>query len=233
MSNEFLLEVGCEEIPARSMGPVLEELKQKFEDLLERSKLTFGNVDTLGSARRLVVHVKDLADCQKTETVTTLGPPQKIAFEDGHPSRALEGFAKKSGVSVDVLEVFETERGKYMGFRSDVRGKPTAEILSEAIPDLIRSLKFQKTMFWMESNQRFARPIRWVLALHDSTVLPVELYGIQSGSETAGHRIIGDQSITVTGFADYLEKLKENGVLVSQTSRQERWRPNLQARRRN
>ncbi len=222
MSNEFLLEVGCEEIPARSMGPVLEELKQKFEDLLERSKLTFGNVDTLGSARRLVVHVKDLADCQKTETVTTLGPPQKIAFEDGHPSRALEGFAKKSGVSVDVLEVFETERGKYMGFRSDVRGKPTAEILSEAIPDLIRSLKFQKTMFWMESNQRFARPIRWVLALHDSTVLPVELYGIQSGSETAGHRIIGDQSITVTGFADYLEKLKENGVLVSQTSRQEK-----------
>ena len=95
MSKEFLLEVGCEEIPARSMGPVLEELKRKFEELLDASKLDFGNVETLGSARRLVVHVDDLADMQTTETVTTLGPPEKIAFKDGDPSPALKGFAKK------------------------------------------------------------------------------------------------------------------------------------------
>lgn len=202
------------------MGPVLEELKQKFEALLEASKLSFGNVETLGSARRLVVHVNDLADMQETETVTTLGPPEKIAFKDGRPSPALEGFAKKSRVSVDLLEVFETERGKYMGFRSEVQGQPTAEVLSGAIPDLVRSLTFHKTMFWAQSNQRFARPIRWLVALHGSTVVPVELYGIRSGSETAGHRVIGGQSVSVTGYKDYLEKLEENGVLVSQTIRQ-------------
>ena len=222
MSSEFLLEVGCEEIPARSMGPVLEELKQKFEELLEVSKLSFGNVETLGSARRLVVHVSELADLQKTETVTTLGPPEKIAFKDGQPSPALKGFAKKSNVAVDELEAFDTERGKYMGFRSEVQGKPTAEVLSSAIPDLIRSLTFQKTMFWAVSNERFARPIRWLVALQGSAVVPMELYGIQSSSETAGHRVIGSQSITVTGFVDYLAKLKENGVLVSQTTRRKK-----------
>ena len=233
MSKEFLLEVGCEEIPARSMGPVLEELKRKFEELLDASKLDFGNVETLGSARRLVVHVDDLADMQTTETVTTLGPPEKIAFKDGDPSPALKGFAKKSRVAVEALEVFETERGKYMGFRSEVEGKPAAEVLSGTIPDLVRSLTFHKTMFWAQSNQRFARPIRWVVALHGSTIVELELYGIRSGSETAGHRVIGGQSVPVTGFEDYLEKLEANGVLVSQTKRQKKVEAELEAAAKN
>ncbi len=220
MSEAFLLEVGCEEIPARSMGPVLEELKQKFKQLLEGARLTFGTVQTLGSARRLVVHVDDLADMQSNETVTTLGPPERIAYKDGQPSPALKGFARKSGVGVDQLEVFETGRGSYMGFRSEVTGKPTSEVLSAAIPDLVRSLTFRKTMYWAESSQRFARPIRWVLALHGSSVVGLELYGIQAGAETVGHRVIGAQSIRVTGFEDYLDKLERNGVLVSQSARQ-------------
>ena len=78
-----------------------------------------------------------------------------------------------------------------MGFRSEVEGKPAAEVLAGAIPDLVRSLTFHKTMFWAQSNQRFARPIRWVVALHGSTIVELELYGIRSGSETAGHRVIG------------------------------------------
>ena len=222
MNKEFLLEVGCEEIPARSMGPVLGELKQKFEALLVESKLSFGSVETLGSARRLVVHVDDLADRQETENVRTLGPPEKIAFKEGRPSPALEGFAKKSGVGVDSLRVFETDRGKYMGFEREVQGKPTKDVLSQKIPELVRSLGFHKTMYWNESGERFARPIRWVVALHGSALVPLELYGVGAGSVSAGHRIIGSQQVLVGSFDDYMTQLEEHGVLVSQTTRRKK-----------
>jgi glycyl-tRNA synthetase beta chain len=227
--EELLLEVGSEEIPARSMGPVLAELAQKFEQLLNDSRLAFGSVSTLGSARRLVVHVTDLAERQDTETVTTLGPPENVAFKDGKASKALEGFAKKSGVEVEALEVFATERGRYVGFKSEVPGRNTGEILSEQIPELVRSLSFHKTMYWMPSGQRFARPVRWVLARHGSSLLPLELFGVQAGMESAGHRVIGSQSITVSGFEDYLEKLERNGVLVSQVARRTKIETELEA----
>ncbi len=229
MGSEFLLEVGCEEIPARSMGPVLGELKQKFEELLANSKLDFDSIETFGSARRLVVHVNDLAGSQKTEMVTTLGPPEKIAFKDGKASKALEGFAKKSGVALDRLKVFETERGKYMGFESEVGGKAAPDVLSEAIPELVRSLTFHKTMFWADRAERFARPVRWVIALHGQNALPLELYGVRSGTSSAGHRVLGSQSVRVRSFKDYLERLEENGVLVSQTVRREKVESELRA----
>ena len=222
MANEFFLEVGCEEIPARSMSPVLAELEEKFEELLREAKLGFEQVRTLGSARRLVVHVKNLADKQDTERLRTLGPPERIAFKDGEPSPALKGFARKSGVALEALEVFETDRGKYMGFESDVEGKPAAEILSARIPELVRSLFFSKTMYWVKANERFARPVRWVVALHGSNVVPVELYGIRAGSVSAGHRVLGSQSVPVSDFEDYLKKLEENAVLVSQESRRQK-----------
>ena len=229
MGREFLLEVGSEEIPARSMKPVLEELKQKFEQMLADSRLSFSQVTTLGSARRLIVHVTDLAETQQNETVTTLGPPEKIAFVDGEPSKALLGFAKKSGVAVEAFQVFETERGRYMGFESQVEGHPASEILSERIPELVGALNFAKTMYWDETGQRFARPVRWVVALHGSQVVPMELYGIGAGSETAGHRVIGKQAIAVTGFDDYLEKLDENGVIASQHTRLSKVETELEA----
>ena len=229
MGSEFFLEVGCEEIPARSMSPVLGELKQKFEALLADSKLDFDSVETFGSARRLVVHVNGLADSQKTEMVTKLGPPEKIAFKDGKASKALEGFRKKSGVALDHLKVFETERGKYMGFESEVEGRPAPDVLSEAIPELVRSLTFHKTMFWANRAERFARPVRWVIAIHGQTALSLELYGVRSGTSSRGHRVNGSQSVPVRGFKDYLERLEENGVLVSQTVRREKVESELQA----
>ena len=215
-----MLEVGSEEIPARSMGPVLAELAQRFRQLLKDARLDFDEVHTLGSARRLVVHVTNLSERQEAETVTTLGPPENVAFKDGELSKALVGFANKSGVAVDSLAVFETERGRYVGFESEVPGRSTSDILSEQIPDLVRSLPFHKTMYWAETAQRFARPVRWIVARHGSKVVPLELFGIQAGSESAGHRVIGSQSVAVSSFQDYLERLEENGVLVSQVRRQ-------------
>ncbi len=229
MSSEFLLEVGCEEIPARAMGPVLEELKKKFGALLGGQKLSFDAIQTLGSARRLVVHVAGLAELQEKEKVTTLGPPQKIAFNDGEPSRALIGFARKSGLGIDDLRVFDTERGKYMGFESEAGGRSASEILAEGIPPLIESLTFPKTMYWDDSRREFARPIRWVVALLGPSVVPFNLYGVPSGSTSAGHRTLGSQTVPVRDFDNYLKQLADNFVLVSQESRREKIRRELAA----
>ena len=229
MSSEFLLEVGCEEIPARAMGPVLEELKKKFGVLLGGHKLSFDAIQTLGSARRLVVHVAGLAELQEKETVTTLGPPQKIAFNDGEPSRALIGFARKSGLEIDDLRVFDTERGKYMGFESEAGGRTASEILAERIPPLIESLTFPKTMYWDDSRREFARPIRWVVALLGSAVVPFDLYGVPSGSTSAGHWTLGSQTVPVRDFDNYLKRLEANFVLVSQESRRDKIRGELAA----
>ncbi len=229
MSSEFLLEVGCEEIPARAMGPVLEELKKKFGALLGGHKLSFDAIQTLGSARRLVVYVAGLADLQEKEKVTTLGPPQKIAFNDGEPSRALIGFARKSGLGIDDLRVFDTERGKYMGFESEAGGRSASEILAEGIPPLIESLTFPKTMYWDDSRREFARPIRWVVALLGPSVVPFNLYGVPSGSTSAGHRTLGSQTVPVRDFDNLLKRLEANFVLVSQESRREKIRGELAA----
>ena len=117
MANDLLIEIGSEEIPARAMVPVLRELKEKFTLLLEEQKLGFDGIETFGSARRLVVHVTNLDDKRATEKITTLGPPEKIAFKNGEPSKALEGFARKFGLKVEVLQVFDSEKWSLHGFR--------------------------------------------------------------------------------------------------------------------
>ena len=229
MGSDFLLEVGSEEIPARAMSPVLRELKETFTAFLGEQKLAFDGIETLGSARRLVVHVTNLDDKQSTELVTTLGPPEKIAFKDGKPSKALEGFAKKSGLEVEALQVIDTERGKYMGFESEVQGRPAAAILSDGVGPIISALTFPKTMYWTDTGQRFARPIRWVVAVLGGEVVPMELYGVASGTSSAGHRILGSPSIPVSGFDDYLKKLEENFVLVSPDTRRQKIQSELNA----
>ncbi len=229
MSREFLLEVGCEEIPARAMAPALEELGRRFRALLQEEKLSFDGVETFGTARRLAVRVTKLAEAQETVTTRTLGPPASIAFNDGAPSKALLGFARKSGLGVDRLEVFETERGPYVGFESETGGRPAREILADAVPPLVASLTFPKTMYWNEPGREFARPIRWVVALLGGALVDLELFGVRSGAETAGHRILGRSSIPVENYDDYVRKLASNGVIVSQHDRREKVRGELKA----
>ena len=222
MTSEFLLEIGCEEIPARAMRRALDDLKERFETLLDAEKLPNTGIETLGSARRLVVRVTELVEGQETRTETKLGPPKKIAFQDGKPSKALEGFARKSGVAVETLQVIGTERGEYMGFEARIEGKTASEILSAGIPDIVGSLTFPKMMYWRDDRKRFARPVRWVLALLGGTTVPVELFGVGSGSVTDGHRVLGQRSIAVDSFDDYVRKLEDNFVLVSEESRKQK-----------
>ena len=204
------------------MRRALDDLKEGFKTFLDGEKLLHAGIETLGSARRLVVRVAEIAEGQESRTETKLGPPKSIAFQNGNPSKALEGFARKSGVDVETLQVIETERGEYMGFEAQIEGKTASEILAVGIPDVVGSLRFSKMMYWTDDRQRFARPVRWVLALLGGTTVPVELFGVGSGSVTDGHRILGQRSIAVHSFDDYVRKLEDNFVLVSEESRKQK-----------
>lgn len=228
MPADFWLEIGCEEIPARTMACALDELKDRFRQMLGQEKLGFEHVQTLGSARRFVVFVQGLAERQESRKELTLGPPARIAFNNGQPSSALQGFAKKNNVTVEALQKFSTERGDYMGFETVVEGASASEILSKTIPEIVRSLSFPKMMLWVDPAQRFSRPVRWLVAKHGERLLPIELFGVKSGNLSQGHRVLGSDKVEVTSFEDFERKLADNFVIVSQEERRKKIEMELQ-----
>jgi glycyl-tRNA synthetase beta chain len=146
----------------------------------------------------------------RTEVVN--GPPKSAG--DG----AAAGFARKLGVEVSALKVTQTAKGEYFSYKRKIKGRKTAEILTEALPDLILKVHFPKTMYWTGKRERFIRPIRWIVALLGNKAVPFELAGVKSGNTTTGHRLLGKKKFRVT-IEDYEQQLRDNGVLVSAEAR--------------
>ena len=153
-----------------------------------------------------------------TEEVT--GPPWKAAFgADGKATKAAEGFARGRGLGVQDLRCVETERGPYAGATVTVVGRPTVELLTTAIPQMLARITFPKTMRWGPERFRFARPIRWILALLGEDVIPFEIEGVASGRETHGHRILARGPFAVANAAEYAAALAEGRVVLSAADR--------------
>ncbi len=189
MSKTLLLEIGTEEMPARFLLPALEQLRDLTEKLLDELRLTHGTVCTMGTPRRMAVFVSEVAEQQTPLVREVRGPAKQIAFDEaGNPTRAAEGFARAQGVAVHELVVKATDRGEFVFAVKREEGRPAVEVLSEALPQLIRSLSFPKTMRWEESGLRFGRPIRWLVALFGETVIPFEVAGVRSDRITYGRR---------------------------------------------
>ncbi|MEA3422101.1 MAG: glycine--tRNA ligase subunit beta, partial [Acidobacteriota bacterium] len=168
---EFLLEINTEELPAAHVEIALSQLGNKVKDKLEESNVLISGIKTYGTCRRLVV-VGDFEAEQKDKEVEIIGPPKTKAFmADCSPSPAAKGFARSQGVSVDELDVIETEKGEYIGVRKVIRGKHTQEILINILPQIISSVSFPKMMRWEESTFKFSRPVKNILCLFDGQVL--------------------------------------------------------------
>ena len=162
---EFLLEINTEEMPPLHVKNALSQFKEKLESELKARNIDVGQIRTFGTCRRLIV-VGNFAPRQRDREEESIGPPKAVAYKaDGSPSPAARGFARAQGVKVSELEVIKTERGEYLGFRKIEKGRPTGEILSEIIPQLVSSLSFPKTMRWGKSSFRFSRPIKNILCL--------------------------------------------------------------------
>ena len=216
----FLLEIGTEELPAADLDGALASLGEKVPALLNDLRLEHSSVRVLGTPRRLVVLVEDLAPRQPDRTSVVKGPPASRAFDAaGQPTPAAAGFAKGRGLDVSALQVREVDGGKYVVAEVHEPGRATMEVLAEALPGLVAGLKFDKVMRWNSSGVAFSRPIRWLLALLDGQVVPFAYAGLQSGSETRGLRFEEPERITVQRPTDYFASLAKQGILLDPEER--------------
>jgi len=215
MGKQLLLEIGTEEIPARFTQKALEDLAALMKRELETVQVSFGKMRTLGTPRRLVLWVDSVAEFQKDTVERKLGPPKHLAFDEkGNPTKTAQGFAKAQGVGVEDLESVRTEKGEYLCVMRRRRGGKTFDLLRKSLPKGITSLSFVKSMRWGSSSLRFVRPIHWILALLGGEVVPFKLDDIESGDATYGHRFMSPKSFRVSGFRDYLKKVRKASVIV-------------------
>lgn len=222
MSLPFLLEIGTEEIPDWMIAPALEHLQSLFQELLDQNRLAASSLRTDATPRRLVLRAEGLPVRQADSEELVSGPPKAAAFKDGQPTGAALGFARKMGVEVSALVVQESARGEYVCFLKKTAGRETREILAAALPELILKIHFPKTMYWTgKGGPRFIRPIRWLVALLGSEVVPFEVAGVRCGNRTQGHRLLGGRDLAVT-CESYEQVLKENFVLVGAAERRGR-----------
>jgi glycyl-tRNA synthetase beta chain len=217
MSLPFLLEIGTEEIPDWMIEPALADLKQRFEALVKENNLGGQVVWVDATPRRLVLRADGLVPRQPDRWETVTGPPKSAG------AGAVQGFARKNGIEVEALQITRTEKGEYYSFERQTKGRATVEILWEALPGIITSIYFPKTMYWTgKGGVRFIRPIRWIVALLGDNVIPFEVAAVESGRTTFGHRILGSQTSIEVTIANYEQKLRDNYVLVRAGERRAR-----------
>ncbi|MEA3351947.1 MAG: glycine--tRNA ligase subunit beta [Chloroflexota bacterium] len=216
----FLLEIGTEELPPTDLEDALSQLETKIPVLLDEIRLQHGDVHVFGTPRRLVIHVEELAAAQTDLEELAKGPPAQIAFDkDGNPTKAAIGFARSKGLDVEALESRKMDGGTYIAAVVRESGRPAAEVLATAIPNLIANIQMIKTMRWNDTNVAFSRPIRWLLALHGQAVIPCEYAGLTAGNITRGLRFTDSKTITITTPADYFEAIEKQGILLDPEER--------------
>src|ERR1700687_2087295 len=211
---DFLLEIGCEEIPARMIDAASQELRERVGALLIRERLSGGEVTHFDTPRRLAVMAASIAASQADVTEQVNGPSVNVAYKDGQPTPAAHAFAKKAGVDVAQLERVSTPKGEYLAAKVTKKGRSAAEILAEGLPKELSTIYWPKNMFWRKSNERFVRPVRWLVAMLDGEVIPLEFGGIRAGNRSRGHRILTAGAVTIprAGSA-YVDSLRAAKVL--------------------
>jgi len=214
--EKLLFEIGTEEIPAKFMPDILQQLKTLAEKKMEELRIPFSSVRVYGTPRRMAFIADDVAKAQADSTVESKGPSVKIAFgPDGTPSKAAIGFARGQGIDVKDLDT----RGEYVYAVKHLQGKAVIELLPAMLDDIIHSLSFPKNMRWADYDFKFVRPIRWLVALLNDKVIPVEITDVKSGNKTMGHRFLSSGAIIIPTAGDYEKVLSDNFVIVDQDKR--------------
>jgi len=229
--SDFLLEIGTEEIPARMISSATDELQRRISELVTRERLSSSaTVDAYSSPRRIAVIAHGLESSQPDVAEQLLGPGAAHAYKDGKPTQAAITFAKKVGVEVSELTTTTTPKGEYVAANVVRKGRSTLELLTELVPKEIAALYWAKSMYWRPGKpERFVRPVRWLVALLDNEIVPIEFGGITAGRASRGHRILTSAPVTLSSPADYAEKLRDFHVLPSYAEREHKIRKALDA----
>ena len=229
-TTDLLFEIGTEEIPASYVPPALAQLREIATESLTNHRIPFGEIETFGTPRRITLSIKDLKALQESEETEVVGPPKRIAYdENGEPTKAAIGFAKTQGVEISDLRVVETERGEYIAATKLEEGVAAQEVLQTLLPEWIEALRFPKTMRWETKSEeprafaRFARPIRWLVALFGDDVIDCAYGAAHAGRVTYGHRSLHPDPITLTSanLDAYIKELRAVDVIVCPNERRE------------
>jgi glycyl-tRNA synthetase beta chain len=220
MDKDLILEIGCEEIPANFIPPVLSEMAEKGRQLFRNQRIPFKEMQAWGTHRRLTLSVTGLGRTQAESVSETIGPPKAIAYDAaGQPTAAALGFAKAQGVPLSALQIKRTDRGEYLCAVVHAPRQVTSRLLRSLLPQFISSLTFPKTMRWNADGSRFVRPIRWIVALCGDRVIPFRYAGVNSGRLSYGGRALGSRTFAVKSPASYQKQLKDHGVIVAAAER--------------
>jgi glycyl-tRNA synthetase beta chain len=221
----FLLEVGTEELPASFVNDALSQWRLRIPASLSEAFLTPEAIEFYATPRRLALLLRGLPTQQPDREEEVKGPAAQAAFKDGKPTKAAEGFARSRGVAVTDLEVRSTDKGDFVFVQQQIPGRPTAEILTELVPQWIFSLDGKRFMRWGDGDLRFPRPIRWLVTLLEDAVLPITLV---NGSESCtsdrisqAHRVLHPQPVTISSVSDYVSTLRAASVEVDPAVRQQ------------
>jgi glycyl-tRNA synthetase beta chain len=230
---DFLLEIGLEEVPARMIAGAEAELGRRVHELLTRERLlgTAARVTTYSTPRRLAVLVEDVLATQADTEEKLTGPSWSVAFKEGLPTKAAEAFAKKAGLAVTALEKVTNAKGEYVGATVKRQGRTASELLASELPKEVLGIYWAKNMYWRAGKpERFVRPVRWIVALLDTAVVPLEIAGIAAGDVSRGHRVLhGEAPVNIDRAMDYAEVLRKAFVMVDVSERRQTIRKALDA----
>jgi glycyl-tRNA synthetase beta chain len=210
---DFLLEIGCEEIPARMIDAASQELRERVAALLRRERLAAGEINGFDTPRRLAVMASGIAMTQADLTEQITGPSASVAYKDGQPTPAAHAFAKKAGVDVSQLEKITTAKGEYLAAKVTKKGRSAADILAENLPKELSSIYWPKNMYWRKAGERFVRPVRWLVAMLDAETIPLQFDGVWAGKTSRGHRLLSQDAVTIPRAGSYVDALRTARVL--------------------
>ncbi|HLK07200.1 MAG TPA: glycine--tRNA ligase subunit beta [Candidatus Angelobacter sp.] len=227
---DFLLEIGTEEIPARMIQDASQELQKRIEELLAKNSLPHQGIKRSETPRRLAFIASGIPTTQPDVQEQLTGPATKVAYKDGQPTPAAHAFAKKAGVDISQLQKVTTPKGEYLTASVTNKGKPAAQVLTELLPKEIASIYWPKNMYWRAGKpERFVRPVRWIVAMLDGEIIPLEFAGIKAGNQSRGHRILGPAQILIASPAKYVETMQGAHVTAVSADREYKIRKALDA----
>lgn len=219
-ANPLLLEIGTEEMPVSDLQSALMQLQESVPALVNDLRLSHGDIKVMGTPRRLVIYIENLAAQQEDRTIEVKGPPVSRSYDAmGLPTAAARGFANSKGIPVEMLEKREIDGGQYIVAHVHEIGRPTPDIFTEAFPKLIANLRFEKPMRWNYCNTYFSRPIRWLLALWGNQMIPFEFSGLKSGQTTRLLRFSEKETVEVSDPTTYFALLAAEGIVLDPDKR--------------
>ncbi len=216
MTEDILIEIGCEELPPKQLPLLADAFQTLFVEALTQHQLAFETIKIYATPRRLGLHIISVATKQPTRAIEKKGPPVASGMKEGVPQPALIGFAKSCGVEIDDLTIHQTDKGDWYVYQHTLPGQLTADLIPKLLQEVINQLPIAKRMRWGDYPFEFVRPVRWLVVLQGNQILPCELFGIQAGRHTYGHRVHAPHAIPINTPSEYASVLQNQGYVIAE-----------------